>query len=430
VHLMLRVRSGSTDQTSDVVATVEPTHTVDELRRALAAQPGVGPGPSLVRAASGAVLDPQASLAEVGLVSGEELIVGEQRPGFAPPATDAVVRIEAIGGPASGWRIELGPGTYTLGRPWSRGEDDPSYRAIPDAAVSRAHVAVVVGHDLSVTLRENPDATNPLLVDGERPEGPVVVDEQVEVRLGDSVLVCRPVDAAPPARIDQLGQVAFHRTPLRPARPEEVVIPPLTKVPGVPEPARFSWLASAAPLLGGVLMAAALQEPRFLIFVLLAPMTGAAGYFENRKRTRERHERELAAPTPRRRRPASPPRPTSPICVAGRSGGTARCGPGAGTSRSSWCCGPGPGRPSPTSRPISPATATRTWWAGSRPRRSATPTSNGCRSPWPWPTWAWWASTAPVGRWPRSPRACSSRRSACTAPRTWWWWERPRRRWI
>lgn len=292
---MLRVRSGASPAPRDVVVTVEPTHTVDELRRALVAQPGVDPGSSLVRTASGQVLDPQASLAEVGLVSGEELAVGEQRPGFAPPVTEAVVRIEAVGGPASGWRVELGPGTYVLGRPWSRAEDDPAYRAIPDAAISRSHVAVVVGHDLSVTLRESAEATNPLLVDGLRPDGAVVVGEASEIRLGDSVLVCRPVDAAPPARIDQLGQVAFHRTPLRPARPEEVVIPPLTKVPGTPEPARFSWLASAAPLLGGVAMAAAMQEPRFLMFVLLAPITGAAGYFENKKRTRERHERELAA---------------------------------------------------------------------------------------------------------------------------------------
>lgn len=295
MHLMLRVRSGSHPRATDVVVTVEPTHTVDELRRALVAQPGVDAGSSLVRSTSGQVLDPQASLAEVGLVSGEELVVGEQRAGFGPPPSEAVVRIEATGGPASGWRVELGPGTYTLGRPWSRAEDDPTYRAIPDAAISRSHVAVVVGHDLAVTLRESPDATNPLLVDGVRPDGPVVVGEASELRLGDSVLVCRPVDAAPPARIDQLGQVAFHRTPLRPARPEETVIPPLTKVPGTPEPARFSWLASAAPLLGGVLMAAALQEPRFLLFTVLAPITGAAGFFENKKRTRERHEREMAA---------------------------------------------------------------------------------------------------------------------------------------
>ncbi|HEY1119374.1 MAG TPA: FtsK/SpoIIIE domain-containing protein, partial [Acidimicrobiales bacterium] len=44
-----------------------------------------------------------------------------------------------------------------------------------------------------------------------------------------------------------------------------------------------------------VLMAVVMQEPRFLIFTILAPITGAAGYVENRRRGRERHERDLAA---------------------------------------------------------------------------------------------------------------------------------------
>ncbi|HEU5085645.1 MAG TPA: FtsK/SpoIIIE domain-containing protein [Acidimicrobiales bacterium] len=293
---MLRVASAGTDRSVDVVATVEPTHTVDELRRALAAQAGVAGGRSLARAETGQVLDPQASLGEVGLVSGEVLTLTDAATaGFATPAADALVRIEAVGGPASGWRVELGPGTWTLGRPWSQGERLPHYRAIPDAAISRSHAEVTVGEDLTVTIRENPEATNPLLVDGVHPEGPAIVPEGAELRIGDSVLTCGRVEARPPARVDQLGQVAFHRTPLRPARPEAVVLPPITKVPATPEPARFSWLSSAAPLVGGILMAAALQEPRFLIFVLLAPITGAASWFESRRRTRERHERDLAA---------------------------------------------------------------------------------------------------------------------------------------
>lgn len=294
MHLMLRVESPGSDRTVDVVATVEPTHTVEELRRALAAHPGVVGGPTLVRRRTGQVLDPGASLAEIGLVSGEVLLLAEPAADFGPPPPEAVVRIEAIGGPASGWRAELGPGTYIIGRPWSRAEGDRAYRAIPDAAVSRAHVRVVVGEDLRVTIEENPEATNPLLVDGHRPVGPVPVEVETEIRLGDSVLTFRPVDAQPPERIDQLGQVAFHRTPLRPARPEPVELPPFSKVPQPPEPARFSWFTSLAPLLGGILMAVVLQEPRFLFFTALAPITGAAGWFEGKRRNRARHERDVA----------------------------------------------------------------------------------------------------------------------------------------
>ena len=154
MQLMLRVESG-TARATDVVATVEPNHTVDELRRALVAHPGVGGGSSLLRRATGQVLDPSASLNELGLVSGEILALTERHADFGAPPPAAIIRIEAIGGPASGWRAELGPGTYTLGRPWSRAEDERDYRAIPDAAISRAHVQVTVtkGNNTAIAHR-------------------------------------------------------------------------------------------------------------------------------------------------------------------------------------------------------------------------------------------------------------------------------------
>lgn len=293
MHLMLRIASTGTARTHDVVATVEPDHTVDELLGALQGLPGVT-GDTVARRADGQVLAREATLAGIGLVSGEELVVGGADLGRIVPTADALVRIEAIGGPASGWRVDLGPGTYFLGRPSSQAGDDPTYRAIPDAAVSRSHLRVRVGADLTVTVDENPDATNRLLVDGAPVEGPTVVGPETELLLGDSVLVCRPVETPPPPRIDRLGQVAFHRTPLRPSRPEEVKLPAIAKVPTEPEPARFSWLATLAPLVGGILMAVVLQEPRFLIFVLIAPLTGAAGWFESKRRNRDRYAKDLA----------------------------------------------------------------------------------------------------------------------------------------
>lgn len=294
MQLMLRVESEGTTRATDVVAVVEANHTIEELRRALVAHPGIGGGSSLLRRATGHVLDPGAALSEVGLVSGEVLVLTERRVDSGTAAPAAIIRIEAVGGPASGWRAELGPGTYTLGRPWSRAEGDRNYRAIPDAAISRSHVQVTVAEDLTVTITESPEATNPLLVDGRPVDGPVTVGVDTELRLGDSVLTCHPVDALPEARIDQLGQVAFHRTPLRPARPEEVTLPPLNKVPAAPEPARFSWMTMAAPAVGGALMAVVMQRPQFLLFALLSPLMAVANFFENKRRTRDRSARELA----------------------------------------------------------------------------------------------------------------------------------------
>ena len=279
MHLMLRVESGGTDRATDVVATVEPTHTVDELRRPSSPIPGVGRGSSLARRSTGQVLDPTASLAEVGLVSGEVLTVTEStgRLRTAPPP-EAIIRIEAIGGPASGWRAELGPGTYTLGRPWSRAEGDRDYRAIPDAAVSRSHVQVTVADDLSVTIVENPDATNPLLVDGERPDGAVdgrALHRAPARRLGAHLRA----RSTPAPRCASTSSDRSRSTARRCARPgrRRSCCRPSTRCRPCPSRPGSRSSPPAAPLLGGILMALALQEPRFLMFTLLAPITGAAG---------------------------------------------------------------------------------------------------------------------------------------------------------
>lgn len=295
MYLMLRVTSTAPDRSVDVVATVEPSHTVEALHQALAAYTGTRGRTALIRERTGEALDPTEPLSAVGLVSGEELLLGASSTAQRAKAADAMVVIEAVGGPAAGWSEKLGPGKYTLGRSFRGSDLEPGYRVIPDGTVSRSHVFVTVGGDLTVTLKENPDATNALLVDGVQPSGPIIIDESMELRLGDSVLACVPMAAAPPVRIDQLGQVAFHRTPLRPSRPKEVVLTPINKIPPKMEPPKFSWIGAAAPLIGGILMAVALKRPEFLLFTFLSPITGAAGYFENRKRSRETHAREVEA---------------------------------------------------------------------------------------------------------------------------------------
>ncbi len=295
MYLMLRATSTSPERSADVIATVEPSHTVEELRLALAAHLGVRGQTVIVRREKAEVLEPTSTLSDVGLVSGEELVLQASAPLGRTDRDGTVVVIEAIGGPAAGWYKELAPGMHTLGRPFHGAEADRSYKAIPDGTISRSHVSVHVDSDLSVTLTENPEATNPLLVDGAQPRGPIRVDESMEIHLGDSVLVCRVVAPPPETAIDQMGQVAFHRTPMRPARIEPVELAPINKVPGKLTPPKFSWLTAGAPLLGGIVMAVAMKEPMFLMFTVLSPITGAASFFENRKRSRDTHERELEA---------------------------------------------------------------------------------------------------------------------------------------
>ncbi len=296
MELMVRIVSVD-GRTTDLVAAVERSHTVNDLFVALTRQPSIEVGVALYRHSTGSFMDPDERLSDIGLVSGEVLtFTGSAVPADELRRDEPSIRVEAVGGPASGWRAEFAAGTYTLGRPFPQAESDPAYRAIPDGAISRSHVTVRVDDDQSVTVEENPAATNRLLIDGApAAAGPQRVVPGQELRVGDSVLVLSTIEARPPVVLDQLGQVAFHRTPLRPARPQQVDLPELAKVPSTPEPARFSWISAIAPVIGGVVMALVIGEPRFLLFTAMAPITGGANWFETRRKSGDRFEREVDA---------------------------------------------------------------------------------------------------------------------------------------
>src|SRR5699024_4076635 len=115
MHLILRATDEQRSQIHDVVATVEADHTIDELRRALAELPGLGHGTVLHRA--GRPLDPNRTLADIGIVSGDELVLAPDDRSFAHTTTDATLRLDALAGPAAGWHTTIGTGTHFLGRP-------------------------------------------------------------------------------------------------------------------------------------------------------------------------------------------------------------------------------------------------------------------------------------------------------------------------
>ncbi|MDE0805700.1 MAG: hypothetical protein OSA99_20550, partial [Acidimicrobiales bacterium] len=86
MHLMLRVETDH-DDPFDVVATVEPNHTVDELRNALVRYASSG-GSTLVRGRTGHMLAPDATLGEIGLVSGEVVALSDGARSFAAQDID------------------------------------------------------------------------------------------------------------------------------------------------------------------------------------------------------------------------------------------------------------------------------------------------------------------------------------------------------
>ncbi len=307
------------------------SHTVADLalalRRALPLaelSPGDGATLSLSDSATlslgdGEPLDGSLLLAEVGLVSGVELLLGPSAPRAAPggvthrapggaarrdtrPASglDLVVAC----GPDVGTRVSLVPGRHTLGR-------DPScWLTLSDPRLARVEAELLVvadpvpgGADLAIVIGVGSEAAGePLLVDGVVVDGPTAVVPGQLVRIGATTLRIEPAPVPaggrrppPGARSAPvpLGDVAFHRTPYFPDPVVARVVDPMGDIPERPEPVRFAWLAALAPLAMGVTMAL-LYSPRFLIITAFTPVLALAGWLDQRRRTSQRFGRGAA----------------------------------------------------------------------------------------------------------------------------------------
>jgi len=80
VELIVRVYAGS-GAAADLVADVDGDHRVGDLAAALGAQLGVHDhDPTITLLRAGVVLDPAATVAESGVVSGDDLVVGAPYP--------------------------------------------------------------------------------------------------------------------------------------------------------------------------------------------------------------------------------------------------------------------------------------------------------------------------------------------------------------
>lgn len=315
------------------------SHTVADLAQALrrALPPSeLAPGASTTLAlalADGEPLEGALPLAEVGLVSGVELLLGRSAPRAAPggvthrapggaarraaaPASgpDLVV----ASGPDVGTRVPLVPGRHSLGR-------DPScWLRLSDPRLARVEAELVVvadpgpdGADLSIVIGLGPEAAGDVLVvDGVVIAGPVAVFPGQLVGIGGTTLRIEPAPVPPsttlpavlPAMLPSgerrqptgagspsapLGDVVFHRTPYFPDPVVPCVLDAMGDIPERPEPVRFAWLAALAPLAMGVTMAL-LYSPRFLIITAFTPVLALAGWIDQRRRTSQRFGRGAA----------------------------------------------------------------------------------------------------------------------------------------
>jgi DNA segregation ATPase FtsK/SpoIIIE, S-DNA-T family len=279
-ELILRLRTDRAGPT-DVRVAVEASHTVAELAAALAAHLGHRGDRVLASTRTGEVLDPDALLGGLDLLTGDELVLG---PGAGAvvarvrPDLTADTTIDVTAGPETGRSVLVHrPGRYVVGR-----APDATVR-IDDPSVSRRHLTIELDRDGAVTIDPRPASANGVLVNGAEITSPTAVGPTDHVTLGGTRLAVRPAVGRPDTRSGRLGRIDFHRTPYRPPVVVDRSTEPVGPVPERPEPRRLPAIAVVAPLAAGLLMYLFTRQLQFLALMLLSPVVMIGTAVEDRR---------------------------------------------------------------------------------------------------------------------------------------------------
>ena len=208
-------------------------------------------------------LDPETRLAESGLLDGAVVGLGRPPAAVATP-TERGWQLHVLAGPETGAVLSLPVGEHEIGR--SAGI------SLADSTMSRRHLLLVVRPDGATVTdlgsRNGTTVDGVALTQGE----PVELRPGAVVWAGETVLTVRPArgrDAATePA---EPGWLSFLRPPrMMPfERPVTVLVP---DAPREPAKRRFPLATVLAPLLLGVVMAAVLKAPQYLLFTVASPI--------------------------------------------------------------------------------------------------------------------------------------------------------------
>jgi DNA segregation ATPase FtsK/SpoIIIE, S-DNA-T family len=284
VELLLRVtRIGAA--TRDVRVSVEAHHTVRDVVEALGA-----PGPTLppvTVARSGLVVEPDASVVEAGIVSGDELVVGSfGHETAATPIPARAVSFDVLSGRHAGRAAALTEGVYTVGA------DSSCDFTLDDRDVAQRHLRIEVSSDFASTISAI-DSDARITVNGEPITEPTVVGDGDVVGMGDATVSLRSFVRFDSSQRDLLGQIPFNRTPHRPVVVRDRELERISGIPSAPEPRRFAVLAALLPLGAGMTMFAFTRQPQFLILTLLSPLALFGNWFEDRKGNKQRFARQV-----------------------------------------------------------------------------------------------------------------------------------------
>lgn len=204
----------------------------------------------------------------------------------APPATDdGAWCLKVIAGPDATTVYQLPrEGTLRLGRA------DGADICVDSVTVSWSHALISVSDD-GVWIRDD-NSSNGTWVNGNRLENDsdsVKLDSGDVVEVGGVALrlhATEKVSHALPTGNGVARMVVAYNRPPRPALPEAPDPVELAVKKESQKPAKFSWIAVAAPLVMAVAMVAVMGSARYALIACLSPVMAVGSWFEQKRRTK------------------------------------------------------------------------------------------------------------------------------------------------
>jgi S-DNA-T family DNA segregation ATPase FtsK/SpoIIIE len=293
VQLLLTVSTANVPA-RDVWVSLEPQTSIAELAAEIARMLGV---PGLGTAGlwrDGSQIPPRETVESAHLLQGSRLALGWSPNQHQSSAQDVALELHVVGGPDSGRVHALPFGDWVIGR------REPAHLIVRDDCASRRHACLHVSPTgLAVTDLGSSNGTS---VEGVPATGSVPISLGQVISVGDSLLIVRPRSA--PDAVTRPGGAGF----LEFNRPPRLLPPPLEVRIALPDPPAeqhkrpIPVIAVCVPLVFGVVLAAVLGSPTYLLFGLMSPLLAIGNAASDRRggkqtyrQQRERYEADLVA---------------------------------------------------------------------------------------------------------------------------------------
>lgn len=272
MELLLSIEAGI--GSADVRVKVDPAQRVSALGSALGSYFGTPSTVSIWRNGETEPLAADATLSDVGLVSGERLGLG--RP-LNDTGSDLLgdLYFAVISGHGAGRTIPVGRVHRRVGR--STNCD----LHVEDPLISRQQFTIVVTPESKVQVSTNPTSPNEVRLNGTPVQEVFFLGPGDTVMAGQTSFALRERRKGPLREFHSFGSIPFSRTPYFRRPTVSTALNPID-VPSKPSNRRFNFISLLAPLFFGFAMAIVLNNPRFLFFACMSPVIAVANYVDQR----------------------------------------------------------------------------------------------------------------------------------------------------